>query len=214
MTQNNTTGGDFSSVQCYHILKAGEPSPSGPFSQNQVEYMIANEQIKASDFIFYPQANGWLRISEVFQFPQDVGLEFSQEGQDREIVAESFKFIKERAKKDEELYYIAVQHLPALSLTAAVRLTMPKSIVVTNRRICIVEPKLVGKTTCREFPYQQLKNALKHDPKPGANTGAFVFVLQSGEWVEVPKIPADQLGRLEEIVQWFVSQSETVESDN
>jgi Bacterial PH domain len=212
MTQNSSNSGDnFSSVQCYHILKAGDSNPTGPFSKHQVDAMISGEQIKGSDFIYFPEANGWKRISELFYFPQEIGKEFSQEGQDAEIVAESFKFINERAQKNENLYYIAVQELPALSLTAAVRLTMPKSIVITDKRICILEPKLVGKTTFQEVAIAQIKNGLKHEPKTGANTGAFVFVLLSGEWLEIPKIPVQQLIRLEETMQWILAESKPTE---
>ena len=67
-------------------------------------------------------------------------------------MAESFALVDTRSEPEEEIYYIAVQHMPALSLTAAVRLTSPKALVLTNHRFCLVSHKLMGNLELKEYP--------------------------------------------------------------
>lgn len=110
----------------------------------------------------------------------------------------------EKALPGEELYYIGVQHLPALSITAAVRLTMPKSIVVTSHRFVIVEPKLVGDTEMEEFVRGDVESAVRRI-KANSRCGTFSLVLRNGEWIELNKIPAAQLKRLEELSRYILS---------
>ncbi|MDF1751315.1 MAG: DUF4339 domain-containing protein [Verrucomicrobiales bacterium] len=183
--------------QIFHILRNGEQEPIGPFSQNELVHLLNENQIRPSDFVYYPEMKGWKPMSQVFDLHQKVS-NFGDEGQDPHIVSESFNYLVARDEPGEEIYYIAVQELPALSLTAAVRLSAPKSVLLTNCRFCILNPKLMGDIEFKEYPLEQIVNGIKK-LKPGKTTGIFNIVLKNGDWIEVDKIPLDQLDRLEEL---------------
>ncbi|MDF1811425.1 MAG: GYF domain-containing protein [Verrucomicrobiales bacterium] len=183
--------------QIFHILRNGEQEPIGPYSQNQLVELLNTKQIKSSDFVYYPELKGWKPMSQVFDFHQQVS-NFGDEGQDPHVVTECFNFINSRSEPEEEIYYIAVQELPALSLTAAVRLTSPRSMIITNHRFCILNPKLMGAIDFDEYPLDQIVSGIKKI-KTGKSTGIFNIVLKNGDWVEIDKIPLDQLAKLEQL---------------
>ena len=190
--------------QIFHVLRRGEEEPIGPYSQNELVELLNTEQIHSFDYVYYPELSGWKKLSQVFDLHQKVSG-FGSEGQDPEIVQQSFDFIDKRSEPEEEIYYIAVQHMPALSLTAAVKLTSPKSLVLTNHRFCVVFQKLMGDVEMREYPLEQVDSVLTKI-KPGNEDGTFEIILKSGEVVDLDKIPSAQLGRLEMIASDFLER--------
>ncbi len=189
--------------QIFHILRQGEQEPIGPYSQNELVTMLNSDIIHANDYVYYPELDGWKRLNQVFDFHQEV-TNFGNDGQDPHVVAESFNYINSRSEPGEEIYYVAVQSLPPLSLTAAVRLTTPKSLILTNCRFCILNPRLIGTIDFQEFPIEQIVSGLKR-LKSDKSVGAFNIVLRSGDWVEIDKIPIAQLERLEEIAATLIA---------
>ena len=183
--------------QIFHILRKGDQEPIGPYSQNEIVELLNNSDVKSSDYVYYPELSGWKPLSQVFELHQKV-THFGDEGQDPDVVTQSFNYVDNRSEPDEEIYYIAVQHMPALSLTAKVKLTTPRSIVLTNHRVCVIHQKLMGDTEMDEYPLEQVESALKKI-KSNAENGQFNIVLKSGNWVEVEKIPSAQLDRLEHL---------------
>jgi len=184
--------------QIFHILRNGEEEPIGPYSQDELVELLNTEQIRASDYVYYPELTGWKPLSQVFDFHQQIS-NFNDEGQDPQIVAETFSFIEKRSEPNEEVYYIAVQQMPALStLTAAVKLSAPKSIILSNWRFCILSQKLMGSVDFQEYPIEQIEGSIKKI-KAGANLGTFNIVLKSGDWVGIDRIPVAQLERLEHL---------------
>ena len=185
--------------QIFHILRNGEQEPIGPYSQNELVELLNQEQIRADDYVYYPELEGWKPLSQVFDLHQEVA-NFGDEGQDSHVVSECFNFINSRAEPGEEVYYIAVQELPALSLTAAVRLTSPKSMILTNCRFCILNPKMMGSIEFEEYPIDQISGGIKK-LKGNRDTGIFNIVLKNGDWVELDKIPLAQLERMEHLAE-------------
>lgn len=191
--------------QIFHILKRGEEEPIGPYSQIQIGQLLNSGQIKSSDYVYYPQLSGWQLISKVFELHQQL-TNFGDEGQEPSVVNESFTFVDSRSGPEEQIYYIAVQHMPLLKVTAAVKLTGPKSIVLTNHRVCVITPKLMGDTDFEEYDHYQIERVMKKLPMDKED-GSFIIALRSGDWVETSKIPRPQLERLEQIAGDFLAQS-------
>ncbi len=192
--------------QIFHILKAGEQESIGPFSQKQLLELLKKKEISHSDLVYYPQLADWTPLSEVFDFHQGMA-NFSDDGQDPEIVAQSFAFIDNRSEPDEEIYYIAVQNFPALSLTASVKLRSPRSVVLTSWRFCVIKPKLMGNTDFDEFMLDQIES-VESSYDPAARDGTFTIRPRFDDDEEVDQIPVQQLKRLETIAAELLSNDE------
>lgn len=132
---------------------------------------------------------------------------FGDEGQDPRIVDDSFALVDSRSGSEENIYYIAVQHIPLLKVTAAVTLTGPKSIVLTDHRIWVITPKVMGDTDFEEYDHNQIERVMKRLPQNQAD-GTFIIALRSGDWIETGKIPGPQLERLEQIASDFIEQAD------
>jgi len=192
--------------QIFHILKRGEQEPIGPYSQIQIGQLLNAGQIRASDYVYYPELSGWQVISRVFELHQQLNS-FGDEGQDPRIVDDSFALVDSRSGSEENIYYIAVQHIPLLKVTAAVTLTGPKSIVLTDHRIWVITPKVMGDTDFEEYDHNQIERVMKRLPQNQAD-GTFIIALRSGDWIETRKIPGPQLERLEQIASDFIEQAD------
>ena len=106
------------------------------------------------------------------------------------LVAEVFSEMTKVLHDDEDIYYIAVQDKPPM------RLKGPSSIVVTERRICIVHHKLTGKLDYQAYFHDEVHIATAR-LKMGADLGVFSLLLKSGDRIETDRIPVSQLKRLE-----------------
>ncbi|MGB2266410.1 MAG: PH domain-containing protein [Akkermansiaceae bacterium] len=188
--------------QIFHILRQGEQEPIGPYSQIQIVQLLNEGQIHASDFVYYPELSGWELLSKVFELHQEL-INFGDEGQEPHIVDQSYTLVESTSQPEERIYYIAVQHFPLRRVTAAVKLTAPKSIVLTDQRICLLAPKLMSDTDLFEYHYEQIESVMKKVPRD-EEEGTFIIVLHSGEWVETVKIPRPQLELLERISRDFL----------
>ncbi len=188
--------------QIFHILRQGEQEPIGPYSQLQIVQLLNEGQIQASDFVYYPELSGWELLSKVFELHQEL-INFGDEGQEPHIVDQSYTLVESTSQPEERIYYIAVQHFPLRRVTAAVKLTAPKSIVLTDQRICLLAPKLMSDTDLFEYHYEQIESVMKKVPRD-EEEGTFIIVLHSGEWVETVKIPRPQLELLERISRDFL----------
>lgn len=198
--------------QIFHILKQGAQEAIGPYSQIQIVQLLNEGQIQASDFVYYPELSGWELLSKVFELHQQL-VNFGDEGQEPHIVDQSYSLVDSTSQPEERIYYIAVQHFPLRRVTAAVKLTAPKSIVLTDLRICVLAPKLMSDTDLFEYHYEQIESVMKKVPRD-EDEGTFIIVLHSGEWVETGKIPRPQLELLEKISRDFLKhtgQEETVD---
>ncbi len=183
--------------QIFHILRKGEHKSIGPYSQDELVEMLNSGEIKTSDLVFHSKMDDWAPLSEVFDLHQKV-TNYGMEGQDPVIVNETFAFVDLRSEPGEEIYYIAVQNIPAVSLTATVKLRSPKSVVLTNWRFCIVKPKLLGETALEEFPLEQIKGTEVRISN-GSDNGVFEIVSTVGSVAPVDRIPVAQLAKLEQI---------------
>ena len=191
--------------QIFHILRQGEQEPIGPYSQIQIVQLLNKGQIQASDFVYYPELSGWELLSKVFEVHQEL-INFGDEGQEPHIVDQSYTLVESTSQPEERIYYIAVQHFPLRRVTAAVKLTAPKSIVLTDQRICLLAPKLMSDTDLFEYHYEQIESVMKKVPRD-EEEGTFIIVLHSGEWVETGKIPRPQLELLERISRYFLKST-------
>ncbi|MGB2402814.1 MAG: PH domain-containing protein [Akkermansiaceae bacterium] len=198
--------------QIFHILKQGQEKPIGPYSQIQIGQLLNAGQIEASDYVYYPELPGWEKLSRVFELHQQLS-NFRDDGQEPHIVDQSFALVDSLSEPEESIYYIAVQHIPLLKVTAAVKLTGPKSIVLTDRRIYILTPKLIGDTDISQYHHKQIERVIKRLSKDD-DEGTFIIALRSGDWIETNKIPRQQLERLDQITRDFLEHQDQGEPLN
>lgn len=178
----------------YYYLREGQLEAQGPVGAGELTDLIRNAKISSYDYIFRSDWEFWRRVGEVFNIPHKV--EYTGEaGQDPFIVSEAFDYINTHSLKEEELFYIAVQSVPSLKITSAVSLNMPKAIVLTNYRFCIFEKKIAGDPNFDSYPVNFVSTTSRK-VKRGKKRGIFTISLNSGNWVEVNRLPADQLEQL------------------
>tara|TARA_R110002096_G_scaffold200639_13_gene384772 strand:+ start:27425 stop:28039 length:615 start_codon:yes stop_codon:yes gene_type:complete len=192
--------------QIFSILRSGEETPIGPYSQNQLVELLNEGAIKSKDFVFYEGLENWTPISEVFDLHQAIA-NFEDDGQDREMLTDAFNKLSSALGDDEDIFYIAVQDLPALSLTGPVRLTSPISVAITNLRICVIHHKMTGTLEFDIYGVDDVCDATERI-KPGEKKGTFSILLNSGERVDIDKIPHHQLERLSKIAGELKSTEE------
>ena len=189
----------------FHILKKGATEPIGPYSQDQIVELLNSGEISSTDMVFYPALTEWAPLTEVFDLVQEVNTHGS-EGQDPEIVAESFSSVEKRLEENEEVYYIAVQDFPAVSLTSSVRLRAPQSIILTNKRFCIIHPKLIGEALFEEFLIEDVE-ITEVEMEEGEDNGVFKIVPRYGDAGKVDRIPAAQLNLLSTVSADLIAHS-------
>lgn len=120
------------------------------------------------------------------------------------MVSAAYNFIEHRSEPDESIYYIAIQRFAATDLTATVRLRLPKAVVLTNTRFCVVFNKLMAETTFEDYPVEQIRSTgITVDP--GKSTGIFEIHLRNGNTASVNLIPLAQLAKLEEVSEDLLS---------
>ncbi len=196
--------------QIFSVLRQGQEEAIGPYSQDQLVELLNEGEISSSDFVFYEGLDGWKPISEVFDLHETIA-NFQDDGQDQQLVSEAFGQLSNGLAPEEDIFYIAVQDLPAIPLTGRVRLTSPLSVAITNQRICIIHHKIGGKLEFENYRYDDVCDAakrIKYDDKKGT----FSILLHSGERVNVEKIPAAQLDRLESLLPDLKPQEESAET--
>lgn len=178
----------------FSILRNGEEEPRGPYSQNQLIELLNEGAVKPIDWVHYPDLTTWAKISDVFDVEEAVSG-FEDHGQDKDLFGQVFNGLNDAIEDDEEIYYIATQHLPAMGLTAAIRLTTPKSVALTNLCIYIIEHKMRGGIEVEQFPLGEVV-AASGKLKTGDKEGSFSILLKTAERVEVDRIPVEQLDHL------------------
>ena len=189
--------------QIFSILRQGEQEPIGPYSQNELVELLKTEQIRSSDLVYYSDLTEWKPLSEVFDLHENI-VNFEDHGQDRQLVNDAFEHISGLYGSDEPIYYIAVQDYPAVSLTTAVRLTAPQSLALTEKRFCVITPKLIGDIEFEEYLLDQVAGVSVKLKTADDTHGAFRIVLHSGERIEVDKLPVAQLNRLRHLAEPLV----------
>ena len=196
--------------QIFSVLRQGQEEAMGPYSQDQLVELLNEGSISSSDFVFYEGLDGWKPISEVFDLHEAIA-NFHDDGQDQELVSQAFGQLSNGLAAGEDIFYIAVQDLPALPLTGKVRLTSPQSVAITNERICVIHHRLGGKLEFENYRYDDVCDAskkIKYDDKKGT----FSILLQDGERVNVDKIPAAQLDQLERLLPDLNPKEESAET--
>ncbi|MEM1295493.1 MAG: GYF domain-containing protein [Verrucomicrobiota bacterium] len=185
--------------QIFSVLRLGEKTPIGPYSQNQLVELLNEGSINATDFVFYEGLEDWTPISDVFDLHQAIA-NFKDDGQDHEMLTDAFNSLSSSLQEGEDIYYIAVQDLPALSLTGPVRLTSPVSVAITNERICVIHHKMTGSLEFDVYSMNDVCDADKRT-KPKEKKGVFSILLNSGERIDIDKLPTHQLDRLAKIAE-------------
>ena len=177
--------------QIFSILKSGSDEALGPYSQNEIVELLNQGSVRSSDLIFYEGLESWQPLGEIFELHQAIA-NFEDDGQDHAVVAEVFSEMTKILSDDEDIFYIAIQDKPAI------RLKGPSSVMITEKRICIVHHKLTGKLDYEAYFHDEIHVAAVR-VKMGADFGAFSLLLKSGDRIEVDRLPVAQLKRLEQL---------------
>jgi GYF domain 2/Bacterial PH domain len=194
LKRNMSSGQEPSNEAIFHILRDGEDQPIGPFSQDELEDLLAAEKILESDLVFYPGLTDWQLVSEAFELKRGPSR-YVEDGQAFEVVSESYLACSKRLSRGEEILYIAVQRSASKSGVSAILQAMPKSVVLSNQRITIVTPAVIGEPEFEEYLFKNIELVTRQVNRFGR--GSLLHLkMDSGQVIELDGVPDNQLDRL------------------
>lgn len=190
---------EVSEEHIFHVLKKGAADSKGPFSKEQLEEMLSDGKILPEDYVFFEGLKDWMLISEAFEFRKGP-TDFAEDGQDLDVVKTAFAVIDENSEHDEEIVYIAVQQLDPGDRVSEILQATPEAVVLTNLRLAIVDPKLIGDVEVKEFPLNKIDSLTS---RINRRHGGQILTVErkSGDPVSVESIPDHQLFRLIELAE-------------
>ncbi|MDF1751939.1 MAG: DUF4339 domain-containing protein [Verrucomicrobiales bacterium] len=178
----------------FHVLKQGASAPTGPFSKEELENLLTDKRIAPSDYIFFPGLEDWKIISEIFEFKK-VASDFAEDGQDLEAVTTGYDLVSGENLPGEVIQYIAVQDLRPSDRIAEILQSMPQSIVLTNHRIAVVTPKLIGDADIVSYRFDDVATVSSQVNR--RDGGSLLKIeLKSESAAQIAGIPDDQLTKL------------------
>ncbi|MDF1814581.1 MAG: hypothetical protein P1V20_20415 [Verrucomicrobiales bacterium] len=204
MNQNNLSR--YAKADRYYILPNGERQPFGPCTLQHIYTMVEMKRVTSLDFIYCDSWARWKPVGDVFNMTPAIQNVPGDDGQDPYVIEQALTYMEKQVRPGEQLHYIAVQHVPVLRITATVKLSMPKSIILTSQRFCVLEPRIVGEDVFDVYPVEYIESAVRHI-KRGAKVGSFHIATKTGSWTEVGKIPLNQLERLWETSHLILSST-------
>ncbi len=172
--------------QIFSILREGEADAIGPYSQNQIVELLNQGDVKATDLVYYEGWGKWQPLEEVFDLHQYLVGELS-DGQDPATVADVYGALSKELK-DEPIYYIAIQERVPLSLKR------PEAVVLTESRFCLVHQRRSG-LEVDTFYWESVAN-VTGAMTSGNAMGTLIVITRDSLRMEIPRIPADQLNRV------------------
>lgn len=186
----------------FHVLKNGSTDAGGPFSKQELEEMLSKGSIEADDYVFFPGQTEWKLIGDVFEF-QKGPTDLIEEGQNLDSVTESFRIISDQERTDEIIQFIAIQKLAPSDRLSEILQDMPLSLVLTNQRIAVISPVLIGDSKVVNYPMDKI--TLLSSQK-NRRDGAILLNIEmsTGTTVDIPGIPEKQIFKLIEAAREFL----------
>jgi len=133
---------------------------------------------------------------------------FTNDEQDPAIVERVHAKVKELVTSQEEIIYIAVQKKPVVNLT-------PDCVVLTNRRLILYKPKLLGQVDMQDF---QWLNVFDCRVKEGMTGATLSFRIANGATLSVDYLPKSQARALyrfaQEMEERSIAQRRQMELEN
>ncbi len=175
----------------FSILRRGDTQPIGPVSLDDILGMLQRDELTRHDYVYYEGLLDWELVEKVFDIQEQIS-HFVDDGQDRQMVALSFREVSEITAQDEQIYYIAVQHKSGL-------LSKGKAcVILTNKRFLILHQKRSG-FELEAYRWPDVSNTLMKDE--GSGLGIFSVLLRLEKRIDIPHIPISQVHRLFQLSQ-------------
>jgi hypothetical protein len=173
--------------QIFHVLRAGDSEPCGPYSQDQLVYLLNENAVSRSDYVFYPGLNDWRRLHEVFDF-HDRLANFESEGHDPALVNSAFEEISRLLTAEEELYDIAIQEK---ALLGGLRTDVA---ALSSRGVWVGSLNRRGIYRGNRLEWEEIRQVSARYPMRW-DLGVLTFDLACGGRLELKRIPRRQLRR-------------------
>lgn len=188
----------------------------GPFTISEIEAGIAEGRYSPEDYAWQDGFTDWVPLSELVSptlLPVPIEAEVIQENkgvasawrifvadeQDPGAVSKIFAKLTEILTRDEEIDYIGVQKKPVMTLS-------PDAIVVTNKRLLIYRPGLMG-VTFEDYAWREVYNVHMSEQILGAT---ITCQTTAGRKAEINHLPKRQARRIysyaQEIEEWMVKK--------
>lgn len=166
-----------------------ENEQAGPFNEDQLLAMLNTGEVDRRDLVFYEGLGDWQRLEDVFELEEQL-RHCLDEGQDAEVVADTFKLISPMLGRDEEVYYIA--HPKKKMIRSSV-----DRVVITSERVIVCREGLTSSKT-EDCLWKDVVSVQK---KEGLMGTTFSIVERNDHVMEVSDIPAEQISRLSRLSQ-------------
>lgn len=178
-------------VLMFNVLRRSDDQTLGPMPQEDLLEMLRVGEVERTDLVYFEGSPGWEPIEEVFEIHEQL-RHFVDDGQDRMVVADSYREVSEVLASGEEIFYIAVQEKSGF-------LSRQKnSIILTGRRLLLLHRRRGG-MELEGYPWTEVTNTLMRDD--GGSLGTFSFLVGLEKRVDLPHIPLQQVRRLFQLSQ-------------
>lgn len=175
----------------FSVLRRRDDETLGPMTQSELLEKLRLGEVDKSDMVFFEGSPGWEPIEEVFEIHEQL-RHFVDDGQDRSVVADSYREVADVLAHGEEIFYIAVQEKSGF-------LSRQKNcVILTNRRLLVLHRRRGG-MELEGYPWSEVTNTLMRDDAGGR--GTFSFLVSMDRRVDLPHIPLQQVRRLFQLSQ-------------
>ena len=141
----------------FHVLKEGETDAQGPYSKEELEDLLTRETCQCLRLRVLSRPEQLAALSlKYFEF-QKGASDFAEDGQEMETVKISFATISERIESEEDILYIAVQEIEPENRISEILQSTPHSVVLTSKRISVIEPKLIGDIEVSDYFFKDVE---------------------------------------------------------
>lgn len=173
----------------FSILRRGATEPGGPYTEEEVLYLLKENNISKQDYVFFQGLSDWRPLEEVFEVHEKI-THFVDDGQDKYKLGEAFREVSQILSPNEEIYYIAIQN------RAGILTKTRQCVIITNQHLYHLTEKRVG-YELEAHDWGSISNTKMNDDKK--EVGTFSFLINNDRRVDIPHIPMAQVRRLFEL---------------
>jgi hypothetical protein len=174
--------------QVFHVFREGDLEPCGPYSQDQLVWLLNQDALARSDLVYYPGLDTWRPLHEVFDFHERVA-NFQADGHDDGLVNAAFLELSRLCRHGEELFDIATQEK---SVFAPLRV---KVVAVSSHGLWLGSLGRKGDFEGGRVEWDEIDHVSAHFPLRW-DQGVLAVALACGSGVEVNRLPRRPLRRI------------------
>jgi len=174
--------------QVFHVFRQGDEEPRGPYSQDQLVWLLNQDSLTRSDLVYYPGLDTWKPLHEVFDFHERLA-NFQSDGHDAALVNAAFLELSRLCRHGEEIYDISAQEKSAFAPRRV------KVVAVSSHGLWMGTLGSRGAFEGGRVDWDEIEHVSAHFPLRW-DQGVLAVALSCGSGVEVNRLARRPLRRI------------------